>query len=268
MTELFHNIRGLYRFQAPCDELKNYVEFFSESSFEATKEAIGDVPFSIKMFRSWTPTFWINLGPSYKLVLNKAIHCIKPNSAVVVTRDVTSERVNDPSDHLFTVKFFPGGLKHVLGVDQTKLNCGVVELHEILPYPLLRQIRSSECFEERVCLTEQYLLRQMAGKKTTDHYVNFVMQSIALNSESGMRFHVNELASKAFTSSKTLTRYFERVIGISPKKYFESLRVRTALSSFLCDRKGFDTSRFGYYDKSHFYRSVVKFTGERIVDQN
>jgi hypothetical protein len=58
------------------------------------------------------------------------------------------------------------------------------------------------------------------------------------------------------------------VIGISPKQYVESIRLRTALTSFLCDRKNFDPAVYGYYDKSHFYRSVVDFTGERITDQN
>lgn len=268
MTELFNDIRSLYQFKSPCNELKNYIEFFSESCFEATKQVVGDHSFSIRMFKSWTPTFWINLGPSYDLVLNGIIHRIKPNSAVAVTRNVTSERVNHSSDHLFTVKFYPGALKHLMSIDQTKLNCGAVALQDLLPDSLLQKIRSADYFEQRVYLIEQYLLQQAAGKKVTDHYTYFVTETIALYNSNEMKFNVNELAFRRFTSSKALTRYFERVIGIGPKQYFESVRMRTALPSFLGDRKSFDPVKYGYYDKSHFYRCVANFTGERIAGQH
>ena len=268
MTELFNDIRSLYRFKAPCDELKNFIEFFSESCFESTKQIVGDRSFSIKMFKSWTPTFWINLGPSYNLMLNGVIHSIKANSAIAVARNVTAERINQPSDHLFTIKFYPGGLKHVLGAEQTKLNSGLIELNELLPYSLIQKIRSAGCLEQRICLVEQYLLQNMADEKPPDHYTNLVTQTIALYTTNGMKFSVNELAFKTFTSSRTLRRYFDRVIGISPKQYFESVRLRTALSSFLYDRKSFDPVEYGYYDNSHFYRTVTLFTGERIADQD
>jgi AraC-like DNA-binding protein len=266
MTELFDDIRSLYRFKAPCDELKNYIEFFSESCFEATKQKVGDLSFSIKMFNSWTPTFWINLGPSYSLVLDGVVHHIKANSAIAVTRTVIAERVNHPSDHLFTVKFHPGALNHLIGIDQTKISSGMVELSEILPYSLIQQIRSAKCFEQRISLAEQYLLQKISNKKTTDHYLSLVMQTIAFYNEGGLKFNVSELAAKTFTSSKTLGRYFERVIGINPKQYFESVKLRTALSSFLRDRKRFDPADYGYYDMSHFYKSVIHHTGERIAD--
>src|SRR5690349_23973566 len=106
MTELFQNIRSLYQFKAPCDELADYIEFFSESCFQSTKEIVGACAFSIKMFKSWTPTFWINLGPAYDLSLNGNLYRINANSAIALTRAVTAERINHPSDHLFTVKFY------------------------------------------------------------------------------------------------------------------------------------------------------------------
>ncbi|MBD0287362.1 MAG: AraC family transcriptional regulator [Flavisolibacter sp.] len=223
--------------------------------------------FSIKMFKSWTPTFWINLGPSYELVLDGIAHHIKPNSAIAVARAVTAERRNHPFDHLFTVKFYPGALKHLIHLDQTKLSSGLVELNEFLPCSLIQKLKSAENFIQRISLMEEYFLQRVPTKKATDHYANLVTQTIGFYSEHGMKFNVNELALKSFTSSKTITRYFERVIGITPKQYLESVRIRAALTSFLTDRKNFDPSAYGYYDKSHFYRSVARFTGERIAGQ-
>lgn len=267
MTELFHDIRSLYRFKAPCDDLKNYIEFFSESCFESTRQIINGEPFSIKMFKSWTPTFWINLGPSYRLVLSGTTYRIKANSAVALTRAVTAERINSHADHLFTVKFHPGALKHLFDIDQAKINAGLVELNELLPYSLIQQIKEAEGLEQRILLLEEWLLQNMPGNKRTDHYSNLVMQTIGFYTDDGMKFNVSELAFKAFSNSKTITRYFDRVIGITPKQYLESVKMRAALPFFLDDRKNFDATRYGYYDKSHFYRSVTRFTGERIADQ-
>jgi AraC-like DNA-binding protein len=264
MTELFNNIRGLYRFEAPCDELKNYIEFFSESCSEATKQFVGNQSFSIKMFKSWTPTFWINLGPSYRLMLNNMVHSIKANSAIAVTRAVTAERLNHPSDYLFTVKFHPGALKHLIDVDLVKLSSGIVELNELLPGSLIQKIKCAECLEQRISLMEEYFLQKLSSKKKTDHYSHLVEQTIAFYKEGGMKFNVDELSLQSFTTSKTLRRYFERVIGVAPKQYFESVRMRAALPSFLNDWKNFDPTVYGYHDKSHFRRSIVRFTGERL----
>jgi AraC-like DNA-binding protein len=265
MTELFQNIRSLYRFKAPCEELKNYIEFFSESCFETTREFANDRSFSIKMFKSWTPTFWFNLGPSYNLMLDGVVHQVKTKGAIAVTRAETAERVNHPSDYLFSVKFYPGAWQQLLGIDQTKLISGLVQLHELLPFSLIQQIQSAQCFEQRVSLMELFLLQKLPNRKTTDHYLLLVTQTIGVYSEAGLKFNINQLASTTFTSSKTLGRYFNRVIGISPKKYLESIRVRAALPSFLSDRRNFDPVEYGYFDKSHFYRSVARFTGERIA---
>jgi len=71
MVEIFDNIRKIYRFTAPREELSDKIEFFSESCAESTQLHTRGDPFTVKMFSSWTPTIWINLGPSYELAVNK-----------------------------------------------------------------------------------------------------------------------------------------------------------------------------------------------------
>lgn len=218
------------------------------------------------MFKSWTPTFWINLGSSYDLILDGIVYHIKPNSAIAVTRAATAERVNLPTDYLFTVKFFPGALKNLIDVDQTRINSGIVDLSELLSSSLIWQIKTAGNFDKRKLLMEEYLLQNFAYKKGSDHFVSLLTKAIGLYTENGMQFNLSEISQKIFTGSRTLRRYFDRVIGICPKQYFESVKIRMALPSFLNDRKSFEPTAFGFYDKSHFYRSVLKFTGKRIVE--
>jgi hypothetical protein len=78
MTEIFDNIRGLYDFHLPCEPLRPYIEFFSESSPAKTALATAGNPFEVELFPSWTPTFWINLGAPYRLTIAHNSHTIQP----------------------------------------------------------------------------------------------------------------------------------------------------------------------------------------------
>src|SRR5882757_8252301 len=118
MVEIFNNIRDVHRFMKPCEELADHIEFFSES---APPGSLVGGPKSVKMFPSWTPTFWINLGTSYQLSVGDTRYLIKSTDDVLVLRDTCVEKLKQPTDHIFTVKFHPGGLEAILGISQVSL---------------------------------------------------------------------------------------------------------------------------------------------------
>ncbi len=264
MTEIFDNIRSIYHFSVPCEELLPYVEFFSESSAVATYTHTGNTSFTVKMFPSYTPTFWFNLGVAYELGVGKDRYHIPAGRDVLVVRNSTVERFNHPADHLFSVKFFPGALETILGVDQSGMTDRVVDLHEILPATLIRQVKAQRHFEQRMKVLQDFLLMQLQTKKKRDHYLHFVQQTIAEYEAGNLQYNVGEMCAQMFTTSKTISRYFDRVIGVTPKNYFSVVRARTALTAFVANRQLFIPDKFGYYDMSHFYREMVKFTGQRM----
>lgn len=265
MVEIFDNIRKIYLFSTPCEELAEYVEFYSESSAAATLAYAGNERFTVKMFPSWTPTFWINLGTSYQLTLGKERALIPPGKDILITRDTTTERHNLAGDYIFSLKFYPGGLETVLGLDQSKLTRKVIDLADLLPAALLSRIRLAKDFEERVKLFENFLLSQMKAKMHRTNYTELVTKTIATYSNGNMQYNLDELSERLFVTSKTITRYFNKVIGITPKSYLSILRSRAALTAFIADRNSFIPSDFGYYDMSHFYKEAIRFTGERMV---
>lgn len=268
MVEIFDNIRKIYLFSPPCEELADHIEFFSESSADATQAFAGNVGFTVKMFPSWTPTFWINLGTPYYLTLGNKRHFIPPGRDILVIRDTIAERHNLPADHLFTIKFYPGGLEAVLGIDQSSLTGTLVHLQDVLPASFIQCIKKANGFEERKKLLEDFFLSQMKLKNPRAHYTELVRKTIATYETGSMQYNVDELSERLFITSKTINRYFNKVVGISPKNYLSIIRSRTALTAYVSDKKGFDPSFFGYYDMSHFYKEVIKFTGERMAIHN
>jgi methylphosphotriester-DNA--protein-cysteine methyltransferase len=268
MTELFDNIRGIYDFCPPCEELLPYVDFFSESSRERTASLAARKDFVVEMFPSWTPTFWINLGAPYQLTTGHGSYLIPADSDILVLRDSIMTRHNRPADHLFSVKFFPGGLEAVLGVSQTKFIGAVVPLNQILPAGLIARVKTATSFQQRKTLLEDYFRASLFRRPKKDHYSQLIRDSVGFYENAGMHPNTTELAGRHFVHSRTINRYFHQVIGLAPKKYLTIVRARTALASFLADRQQFAPEDYGYYDKSHFYKAVRQFTGRRIGESS
>jgi AraC-like DNA-binding protein len=266
MTEIFENIRKLYRFYTPTNELAEFIEFFSESSAEETYRHVANNRFSIKMFPSWTPTCYINLGEPYHLVVGTKQYLIRKDTDVLILRNSIVERNNLPTDSIFTVKFFPGGLEAVLGISQVPLVNQVVRLETVIPVPLIQRVKQLHDFGERVEWLERYFLSQYHGRKKADHYRTFVTDATGTFQASGLALGPAQLADRLFVTSKTINRYFHRVIGTSPKQYLSLVRTRAALSAFIAKQALFSPYDYGYYDMSHFYKDVVKFTGQKLKE--
>ena len=267
MTEIFDDIRKLYRFYIPGNELAEYIEFFSESSSVETYIHTANKPFTVRMFPSWTPTCYINLGESYQLNIGNSQRMIRKSDDVLILRNNIVERHNLPTDHIFTIKFFPGGLEAILGINQVGIADNVIDLDSVLPPILISRVKELTDFEQRIDLLQQFFLIQYNLKRKRDHYRTFVTSTIATYTDSGMSFNNEQLADRHFTTSKTINRYFHRVVGTSPKNYLALVRARTALTTFVDHNLPFDPTHFGYYDLSHFYKDIFRFTGEKLGSQ-
>jgi len=268
MVEIFQNIRKRYRFSTPCEELLNAVEFYSQSVSDCPAQHLTFDASSVKMFPSWTPTFYINLGTPYGIVLKNSRYSVKADEDVLILRNADVTRHILPADNIFTVKFHPGGLEAVLGINQVPVIDQLLHLHHFLPVQLLRKIKQSISFEERVAMLESYLLAAYVKRSNPDHYVSMVNDCIGEYQAAGFRLNTSKVAETQFISSKTINRYFHRVIGASPKNYFSILRGRNALTAFMNDSENFIPMDYGYYDLSHFYKDMVNFTGQRLTKQH
>ena len=214
------------------------------------------------------PTCYINLGEPYQLVVGKNRYQIEKSTDVLILRNSIVERHNLPTDHIFTIKFFPGGLEAILGINQVRLVDQVVRLETIFPATLIQRIRQLSNFDERVELLEPFLLGKLRGQKKADHYQTIVADTIRTYGATGMELTTSQLAERMFSTSKTINRYFHRIIGTPPKNYFNTLRARKALSGYIANKNHFSPDDYGYYDMSHFYKSVVKFSGRKLGENS
>ncbi|MBO9564545.1 MAG: AraC family transcriptional regulator [Niastella sp.] len=264
MVEIYDNIRKLYQFKAPCAELASYIEFFSETSPEAMQHYIGEAAFTVKMFPSFTPTIWLNLGTPYLLKNGAQLHRVDEHTDVLLLRSDIVERRNLPTDNIFTIKFNAGGFEAVFGIAQTRIGHEVIDVNEVIPATILRKLKRLDGFDDRMQLIEGFLLDKLTQHQQQTHYLHHVQESIDAFCASGMQLNNQQLASRQHLSDKTFYRYFSQVTGASPKLFFGTMRARAALTAYITDQAAFEHTSFGYYDLSHFYKDVIRFTGQRL----
>lgn len=265
MVEIFQNIRKIYTFSRPCEELANHIEFYSQSVLEHSAHLPKDEFSTVKMFPSWTPTLYINLGSPYYIDLKQTRYQIKGDEDVLILRDEDVTRHKLPTDNIFTVKFNPGGLEAILKINQVPVINKIINLKHILPWQLLQSIKQPITFEERVEIMESYLLQTYTTQGNQDYYIRIVNDCIGEYQAAGMQINTSKVAEKLFITSKSINRYFKRVIGTSPKNYFSILRGRNALTGFINNSENFIPMDYGYYDLSHFHKDIVNFTGQRLT---
>lgn len=263
MIEIFNDIRKLYQFKPPCPELANDIEFYSETSLAATALYIKSENFTVKLFPSYTPTIWINLGSPYWLKNGSTIQKVSQETDILILRNQVVERNNLPSDNIFTVKFHPGGFEAIFGFSQHKIGDQIVPLSELIPLPILNRLKSGGNFADRVQLLQELFLQKQKGRKELQH-LKVIRKAIhafdTLNPGGSNSFIANHLC----LTDKTFYRHFTAAVGVNPKTYMTVNRARKALTSYFLDPKSFSAYQHGYYDPGHFYKDVLKFTGQKL----
>lgn len=267
MTEIFEDIKKLYLFQLPCAALAPYIEFFSETSLTATQQYIKTEDFTVKLFPSYTPTIWLNLGSPYLLKNGQQYQHVNENTDVLVLRNEIIERKNLPLDNIFTIKFLPGGLEAIFGVSQTKIGSNIVNVNELIPATLLKRLKNLASINDRISLLEHLFLSKIHANQKHGYYFNCLQQAIETFHVSGLTFKNKEIVQQMAISDKSLYRYFTKMVGTSPKNFMAITRARLALTDYVKDIEAFSPYQYGYYDRSHFYKDVMKFTGEKLSVQ-
>jgi AraC-like DNA-binding protein len=182
----------------------------------------------------------------------------------LLLRNEIVERKNLPTDNIFTVKFNPGGFEAVFGIEQEKIGSEIINLDELISSSITGKLKKFDCFSDRVEFIQNYFLGLLNRKFCESYPYKKVVETMNRYTLSGMTFHNSELAADMALTDKTLYRYFKHLVGASPKEYLSIIRARCALTAYVADRLSFSAYDHGYYDNSHFYKEVFKFTGRKL----
>ncbi|RTQ46014.1 AraC family transcriptional regulator [Hymenobacter gummosus] len=167
---------------------------------------------------------------------------------------------------LFGVTLQPGALALLLGVPAPALADLAADLTALLPLASLEaELRREPAFAGRVALLQAWLRAQFRGAPV-DYRYQLVQAAAARFGRPGAgQYVVEQAAAQVSVTPKSLTRYFQQVVGLGPKRCAQLARFKLALAAYRQYGSAWDYEAAGYADFAHFARSSHRLLGRGLA---
>jgi len=122
---------------------------------------------------------------------------------------------------------------------------------------LEEQLSAAESDDARILLVEQFLISRLRPR-SDDLLVSAAIEQIRL-AQGNIR--MSDLTGKLYTSKSPLEKRFRQVVGTSPKKFANIIRMKSSLIAMQSPVIGQGDYWMGHYDQAHFIHDFKQFTG-------
>lgn len=174
-----------------------------------------------------------------------------------------SHKVYYPSNcKLIGVRFYPYGMSPFFQIEGSLISNKSDDLSRYISdeqLTIVSKIRDVETVEEQLTLINILLnssvdVDALYKLKVLKEYYNYFR---ADNSP----MTIDEFCSKHHTNYTSLNRYFNQIIGISPKRFERLLKFRKALCDLIDSESSLTEigANSGYFDQAHFIREFKLF---------
>jgi AraC-like DNA-binding protein len=123
---------------------------------------------------------------------------------------------------------------------------------------LQEQLSLTDDNDTRIKLVENFLLSRLDHRKD-DLLVSAAIGQIHLHKGN---LRMTDLADKLYTSKSPLEKRFRQVVGTTPKKFANIIRMKSALLAMQAPLDENPDYRMGFYDQAHFIHDFKTFTGD------
>lgn len=209
------------------------------------------------------PVMHLHYGEESNFYKHKHLTCQS-----VIIGQATRHIIVYPSEkvRLIGVNFTPYGLYNLFGISPGIVTNSAIECHQIIENKKLNELtillKNNRDKDTCILAVEQLLIEQRKNEIQTFRYLDSLVDRI--EKENGL-LHTKTLLNNSI-SSRTLQRYFQKVIGVSPKSFCQILRHKFIMQQCYHnpDFQWNDIVLKGYYyDYSHFYKDFHHFSGHK-----
>ena len=165
----------------------------------------------------------------------------------------------------FAVRFYPYGFANFVSEPISNLANKETPINQIFgeknAKDFEQKIINAENTEQRISITEKFLLDKLNDEKTIDRIVKNTVDSLLSTNGSAS---INSILKDDLSKRRQLERNFKKQIGVSPKQLGKVIRLQTALKMLL-DPKPENLTNIAYkseyFDQAHFIKDFREFTG-------
>ncbi|MCB0716043.1 MAG: hypothetical protein R2796_10915 [Chitinophagaceae bacterium] len=257
--EFIHNehFENNYHRVAPPNALRHFIDFFWETNFDSLWEK-HPTGFSDAQFPNIGYTYIINLGNSFTMHVEDKPFKTKTDS--FLPRYHAIECFHKPGNHLFGIKFRISPILFEKKINFAEYRGQFYPLSYLLEQSVIDDLKKLKTFTARVQYLSSYFIAQLKQQDASWQAVHLVSQLLEdCYQQNNFSISLENEAAKNKITVRTLQRYFEACTGISSKKALQVMRIRKAIMQIITAPDRFHYSTYGYYDYSHFHKSIKKF---------
>lgn len=165
---------------------------------------------------------------------------------------------------VFTIHFHPTGFHQLFGVSMSELTDQAIAAEAVLGKAITtlhERLQHATSLSERVVLAERFLLKK-AREAAPTQPVAWAVQELLTHR--GL-VSLKELQAASGLGQRQLERQFERVVGVTPKRFARVLRFQHALAleKVYGERSWAQiATEAGYFDQTHLIKDFRALSGQ------
>ena len=254
----------IFRFLKPTSFLQQYIKQYIFYDLENQT-----IPDYLKFIPSGNPFMVFNFGDSFHICNHQHRDGLKEYGSIVVGQQ-DAYYLLCPGSRLihFCIIFQPTGFYRLFSKELKDLINRSSSLELLVRHELLSRLQEAGSQHPKpqtiAKKLDAYFAQKLTGK-TQKHL--FVEHSIELIHKKRGIARIKELSDYSNTCERNFRRRFSEIVGISPKKYIQIIRLQNIFravhspSSKMINWSDFSYN-LGYYDQMHFIKEFKKFCGE------
>ncbi|MBC9934297.1 helix-turn-helix domain-containing protein [Chitinophaga qingshengii] len=251
---------GQYRYISPSPDLEPHVVFYW--LLDLRRPLPDDEEFRELLLANMNSSLVLNMGAPFDIcnAAGQLLHSsIQSELIGYQTTPVTYRHY--ANNFLAGIKFKPASLNYLFGVKGADMQRQTLSAHDVLTQlPALEAaVYDAPDMPAIKTLLEKFL-RGYVGAATGNHRFDYVLQSLNSPALQQSGFRLKKLAGLLYVSPRTLERYFNDSLNISPKKCLAILRFRHAAAQYIQHGYKADWEELGYHDFSHFRKEWHKWS--------
>ena len=248
------------RLASPAPRLREYVRFYAHRDVRIGGAAVV-LPVPARAF----PLVEFVFGDAFQVLYPDQSRVDTSPSAVVVGSQTgcRSQLKFQGAVECFVIMFQATGLHRLFSAPVSELTDHAYEAHAVLGAfvsQLEQQLGDTKNFDERVRITDRFLLRHSPSARAFDRISAAASQIIRAAGNA----RIVALSRDAGLSVRQFERCFMQQVGVHPKLFARIVRFEAALDSKARSSAKSWTDvahEFGYYDQMHMVHDFEGFTG-------
>ncbi|MGC4035492.1 MAG: hypothetical protein QM764_05985 [Chitinophagaceae bacterium] len=258
-VEFFHrdHFQNNYHRVAPAHSLKLFIDFFWETDFDDLW-AIYPKGFSDVLFPNTGYTYLINLANPF--IMQTGDKKAEMKSDGFLPRHEALECYHRAGNKLFGIKFRVSPVIFEKRINFSEYRDYIFPLSYLIDPAIINAVKKAASFKERVVILNTYfqnIVKQYSGSLQEVETVTSILEYC--DRQNDFKRSIESFAKQYDISPRTLQRYFEKTTSISSKKALQIMRIRKAVAHISDSPQTFSLEKYGYYDKSHFYKHLRSF---------